>query len=104
MFRTTRYLAVSAFLAAAFAASAQTPSQQAAAGGNMAARGERHSFAFGGMRNPSVNGSESIGKGAVQRPAARFGPVTPVPEPSEWAMLLVGLTFVGWIVRRKTQK
>jgi hypothetical protein len=103
MFRTTRYLAVSAFLAAAFAANAQTPSQQAAAGGNMAARGERHSFAFGGMRSPS-NSSVPIGKESVQRPVARFGPVTPVPEPSEWAMLLVGLTFVGWIVRRKTKQ
>jgi hypothetical protein len=30
--------------------------------------------------------------------------VTPVPEPSEWAMLLVGLTFVGWIVHRKTKQ
>ena len=104
MFRSIRYLAVSALLAAAFAANAQTPSQQAAAGGNMAARGERHSFSFGGMRSQSLHGSEPIGKGAVQRPAARFGPVTPVPEPSEWAMLLVGLTFVGWIVRRKTKQ
>src|SRR6185503_5232481 len=98
MFRTTRYLAVSALLAAAVAAHAQTPSQQAAAGGNMAARGERHSFAFGSMRNPS--NSSVIDRETVKRPAARFGPVTPVPEPSEWAMLLVGLTFVGWIVRR----
>jgi hypothetical protein len=100
MFRTIRYIAVPALLAAALSAGAQTPSQQAAAG-NPAARGERHSFAFGGMRSSSA--APLNGEG-VKRPAARFGPVTPVPEPSEWAMLLVGLTFVGWIVRRKTQQ
>ena len=100
MYRTIRFLAVPVLVAAALAANAQTPSQQAAAGGgNMAARGERHSFAFGGMRNNTVSGKEAIG-----RPISRFGPVTPVPEPSEWAMLLVGLTFVGWIVRRKTKQ
>lgn len=103
MFRTTtRFLAASVLLTAAFAASAQTPSQQAAAGGNMAARGERHSFAFGSMRNPT--NSSVIDRETVRRPVAQFGPVTPVPEPSEWAMLLVGLTFVGWIVRRKTKQ
>jgi len=101
MFRTIRILAVPVLLAAAVTANAQTPSQQAAAGGNMAARGERHSFAFGGMRS---NPAPELGKNAVQRPTSRFGPVTPVPEPSEWAMLLVGLTFVGWIVRRKTRQ
>ncbi len=101
MYRTIRFLAAPVLLAAAVTANAQTPSQQAAAGGNMAARGERHSFAFGGMRN---NATSELGKNAVQRPTSRFGPVTPVPEPSEWAMLLVGLTFVGWIVRRKTRQ
>jgi hypothetical protein len=101
MHRTIRFLAVPVLLAAATAANAQTPSQQAAAGANMAARGEHHSFAFGGMRS---NPTSDIGKNAVQRPTSRFGPVTPVPEPSEWAMLLVGLTFVGWIVRRKTKQ
>ena len=100
MYRTIRVLAVPALLAAAFAVDAQTPSQQAASG-NMAARGERHSFAFGGMRGPN---NSAIGREAVARPTSRFGPVTPVPEPSEWAMLLVGLTFVGWIVRRKTKQ
>ena len=101
MHRAIRFFAVPVLVAAAFAANAQTPSQQAAAGGNMAARGERHSFAFGGMRN---NSALPIDGKSVGRPISRFGPVTPVPEPSEWAMLLVGLTFVGWIVRRKTKQ
>lgn len=100
MYRTIRYLAAPVLLAAAFAVNAQTPAQQAAAG-NPAARGERHSFSFGGMRSPN---STPIGRETVQRPVSRFGPVTPVPEPSEWAMLLVGLTFVGWIVHRKTKQ
>ena len=103
MYRSIRFLTAPVLVAAALAANAQTPSQQAASG-NMAQRGERSSFSFGGnMRTPS-NSSATIGKETVQRPAARFGPVTPVPEPSEWAMLLVGLTFVGWIVRRKTRQ
>jgi len=99
MFRTIRYLAISAVVAGALAAQAQTPVQQAASGNPMA-RGERHSFAFGGG-HPS---SAPIAREAIERPISRFGPVTPVPEPSEWAMLLVGLTFVGWIVRRKTKQ
>ncbi len=101
MFRTIRYLAIPALLAAALSANAQTPSQTAA-GGNPAARGERSSFAFGGAMRPPSNAP--IGREQVERPVSRFGPVTPVPEPSEWAMLLVGLTFVGWIVHRKTKQ
>lgn len=100
MYRTIRTLSLPVLLAAAFAASAQTPAQNTA-GGNPAARGERSSFFYGGIKNstapaPSAN--------TLARPTARFGPVTPVPEPSEWAMLLVGLTFVGWVVRRKTKQ
>jgi len=28
-------------------------------------------------------------------------PVTPVPEPEQWAMLLLGLPMVSWMIRRK---
>ena len=101
MYRIIRTLSLPVLLAAAFAANAQTPAQMAS-GGNPAARGERNSFYFGGLKSsttaPSASGT------ALKRPTASFGPVTPVPEPSEWAMLLVGLTFVGWIVRRKTKQ
>jgi len=99
MFRTIRYLAISALVAGALAAQAQTPTQQAASGNPMA-RGERHSFSFSVLSHPSTAPIHE----AIERPVSRFGPVTPVPEPSEWAMLLVGLTFVGWIVRRKTKQ
>jgi hypothetical protein len=102
MTRILRTLTLSAILTAAFAASAQTPSQNTA-GGNPAMRGERHSFYFGGLRaNP--NNAPLSNAQAIKRPGAQFGPVTPVPEPSEWAMLVVGLTFVGWIIRRKTKQ
>ena len=101
MTRIIRNLTLPVLLAAAFAAGAQTPSQSAAAGGNPAARGERSSFAISGSRQSSSalqNGS------AIKRPTSQFGPVTPVPEPSEWAMLVAGLAFVGWVIRRKTRQ
>jgi hypothetical protein len=30
--------------------------------------------------------------------------VTPVPEPSQWAMMLAGLALVGFIVRRSSKR
>ena len=84
--------------AAATAAQAQT---------NPLARTSRDSFYFGsthgvpqqqsaGLNSPLGN-APSIG-----RPVGQFGPaVTPVPEPSEWAMMLAGLALVGFIVRRR---
>ena len=30
--------------------------------------------------------------------------VTPVPEPSQWAMMLAGLALVGFIVRRSSRR
>jgi hypothetical protein len=32
------------------------------------------------------------------------GQVTPVPEPSEWAMMLAGLAVVGFIVSRNSKR
>ena len=101
MYRTIRTLSLSVLLAAAFSAGAQTAAQTAGSSGNPMMRGDR-SFSLGGMKG-SLNAPQAPG-GALKRPTAQFGPVTPVPEPSEWAMLLVGLTFVGWIVRRKTKQ
>jgi hypothetical protein len=103
MYRTIRTLTLSVLLAAAFTAGAQTPAQSSASSssGNPMMRGERSSFGYRSMGSSPAPG---IGGNAMKRPTAQFGPVTPVPEPSEWAMLLVGLTFVGWIVRRKTKQ
>lgn len=40
----------------------------------------------------------------IARPTSTFGPLTPVPEPSEWAMLISGLALVGFIVRRNVKR
>ncbi len=67
-------------------------------------RGERHSFAFGqGMSAQSATAG-TLGGSNIGRPLARFGPVTPVPEPSSWAMMVAGLSLVGFIVRRRTKR
>ena len=103
MNRKIRTLTLSLILSAAFAATAQTASQTAASGGNPAARGERHSFYYGGLKG-NTTGAPLSGSNGIKRPSAQYGPVTPVPEPSEWAMLVAGLAFVGWIIRRKTKQ
>ena len=102
MYRTIRTVSLSILLAAAFSAGAQTAAQTAGSSGNPMMRGGS-SFSFGGMKG-GLNTPQAPSGSALKRPTAQFGPVTPVPEPSEWAMLLVGLTFVGWIVRRKSQQ
>jgi len=96
-----------ALAAAATTADAQVSNQ------NGAARGANTSFYFG--RNiPSAARSDPVNQPGVNanpmsRPTARFGvvaqgPVTPVPEPSEWAMMLAGLALVGFIVRRNSKR
>jgi hypothetical protein len=103
MYRIIRTVSLSVLLAAAFAANAQTAAQTTGGGGNPMMRGERNSFFYSGLKGSQSAPGAPTGN-ALKRPSAQFGPVTPVPEPSEWAMLLVGLTFVGWIVRRKTKQ
>jgi hypothetical protein len=49
-------------------------------------------------------GGQTAGRNVLGRPLPRFGAVTPVPEPSEWAMLLAGLALVGYIVRRNSRR
>ena len=44
------------------------------------------------------------GNTGIGRPTGRYGPVTPVPEPSQWAMMLAGLALVGFIVRRNSKR
>jgi hypothetical protein len=101
---TIRTVSLTVFLAAATTlASAQA--QQAA--GNPAGRGDRDSFYYGTVHgsqrsdplNTPLNKDNGIG-----RPVGRYGPVTPVPEPSQWAMMLAGLALVGFIVRRNSKR
>jgi len=75
------------------------------AGANPASRGPRDSFFYGplnGKPSESVL-TNSLGNDLIKRPkdGARAGAVTPVPEPSQWAMMLAGLALVGFIVKRR---
>jgi hypothetical protein len=95
-----RNLSIAVLLAAAAtAANAQT---------NPAARGQHDSFYFGAIRSsqPQTQSFTSplTNNGAIGRPTASYGPVTPVPEPSQWAMMLAGLALVGFIVRRNAKR
>ena len=93
-------------LAACLAAAATLANAQS----NPAQRGPHDSFFFGS--NPAGQRSDPLGgalnaqasRNALSRPLPRFGAVTPVPEPSEWAMMLAGLALVGCIVRRGSRR
>ena len=48
-----------------------------------------------------VLGRSALDNTGIGRPTSRNPHiVTPVPEPSQWAMMLAGLALVGFIVRR----
>ena len=95
-------VAAVALTAAATTADAQVQQQ------NATSRGGNSSFYYG--RNvPSTPRADpvnqpNINTNPLNRPVGRFGPVTPVPEPGEWAMLLAGLALVGFIVRRNSKR
>lgn len=100
-----RTLAVA--VAVALAAVATTVDAQMN-GQNGAQRGSHNSFYYGRNvpstpRADPVNAPQSNAN-PMSRPVGRFGPVTPVPEPSEWAMMLAGLALVGFIVRRNSKR
>ena len=96
-----RYLAVAVSIAAlgAGAAFAQAP----AAGANPAQRGTHDSFFYGPLSGAARGETLSNGLDTNQigRPKTNRGAVTPVPEPSQWAMMLAGLALVGVIVKRR---
>ena len=93
-----------ALAATAFTATlAVAQTQRVPAGGNPLARSESapsffRAFPTGPLdtRSPNAN--------PMARPGAHFGSVTPVPEPSEWLMMLAGLGLVGAIVRRGARR
>ena len=98
MRRPIRTLTVILALAAAGTAFAQS---------NPISRGTHDSFYYGAIKTQSIDAplGSSSSTNSIARPAAAFGPsVTPVPEPSEWAMLLAGLALVGFIVRRNAKR
>ncbi len=94
-----RNAALTLFLAATTLAGAQT-----AQSSNPAARSDRDSFYYGAIHGAPAIGDPTLKDAGIGRPVGRYGPVTPVPEPSEWAMLLAGLAAVGFIVKRNARR
>ena len=72
------------------------------AGANPAGRGDRTSFFYGPLSGKQDTGlGNSLNTNQIGRPKTNHGAVTPVPEPSQWAMMLAGLALVGFIVKRR---
>ena len=71
---------------------------------------DRNPFGSGSLTAPGPQGADvgrtAFGQHGFGRPSTRRSvvPVTPVPEPGQWAMMLAGLALVGWIVRRNTRR
>jgi len=86
-------------LTATFAAAQQT---QRVPAGNPLSRSENTSFFRPFPAGPLD--THSGGTNPMARPGAHFGSVTPVPEPSEWLMMVAGLGLVGLIVRRGARR
>lgn len=95
MKRLYRWTAIAATLFATTLATAAT----APMGNNPLSRNQNvfnGSLGAGPLAGEPLNTSSGIG-----RPHTRFGPaVNPVPEPSQWLMMLAGLGILGFIARR----
>jgi len=102
-----RAIAIAAALAGSSLVYAQSGGTAAGTGGNNPLargddvfssspmnRGHQSSFGNGGLDNP-------FARRAARKPNNQ---VTPVPEPSQWAMMAAGLALVGFIVRRNSRK
>ena len=94
-----RAVAFTVSLLAAGLAGAQNAAPPAQ-GGHALQRSDKNSFYYGTIHGSSpLNTQTGIG-----RPVTRFAPVTPVPEPSQWLMMLAGLGLVGYIIRRSSKR
>ena len=72
---------------------------------NPLARGEDVFFNSMTRSAPQTFGRGAFDNTGIGRPNPRNQvQVTPVPEPSQWAMMLAGLALVGFIVRRNSRK
>ncbi len=68
---------------------------------NPAARGSRDSFFYGPLNGRPNGISDPLDTNQIGRAKVNHSVVTPVPEPSEWAMMLAGLALVGFIAKRR---
>lgn len=84
-----------AALAATLLATTLAMGAPATPGGNPLQRRDPSIF-NGGIGAAPLNTNTGIGRPATRYPAA----VTPVPEPSQWLMMLAGLGILGFIARR----
>ena len=96
-------------IALALAASTSVFAQNSAAGTstrNSIGRGEDVFFyPMERTASPQTFGRGAFDNTGIGRPNPRNQvQVTPVPEPSQWAMMLAGLALVGFIVRRNSRK
>lgn len=103
MRKSYRTLALAISLAAAAAAFAQAPAPAKSA--NPAARGDNVFFygPLSGSERANTIGNP-LSNAGIGRPSKQSAQVTPVPEPSQWAMMLAGLALVGFIVRRNSKR
>ncbi len=95
----------------ALLAVAAASSSALAAGENPNARAPNNSFYYDSLQGmprsaatPSFGGSNPLAQNAMRRPTMRLGPITPVPEPSTWALMVAGFSVVGFIVRRSGRR
>jgi len=103
MRRHYRAIALAIFSLAATAALAQSGGN-ANGSTNPIGRSERGDYFAGpmnGQQRGQVFGRGPLDNTGIGRPNPRGQhQVTPVPEPSQWAMMLAGLALVGFMVRR----
>jgi len=99
----TRILAFLALAAASAGASAGLE--------NPNARAPNNSFYYDSLRGmprsaaaPSFGGPNPLAQNEMRRPTMRLGPITPVPEPSTWALMVAGFSVVGFIARRSGRR
>lgn len=101
MNRLSRTALIAVSLSLSAVAFAQAPSKSGGAG---SAVGRGDVFYYAPMQQ-GANLSNPLDNTGIGRPSPRNrAQVTPVPEPSQWAMMLAGLALVGFIVRRSSRR
>jgi hypothetical protein len=85
-------------MAAGAALAQQQHGAPQSAGANPFARGDKNSFFYGNLQGPLSS------QGVLGRTTPHATPVSPVPEPSEWALMAAGLALVSYIVRRSSKR
>jgi hypothetical protein len=98
----SRALAIAVSLATLGIGAAYAGTATGGANSNPAQRGTHDSFFFGPLSGKTSDVLDnSLNTNQIARPRTNHSAVTPVPEPSQWAMMLAGLALVGFIVKRR---